>query len=223
MATFGTGGVAPGPFAVPAAVAIEPSGRIIVAGVDTSSADEWAIASFEPDGTPDANFGTNGGSTGRSRATRTPWPSSRTAKSWSSAIPSTRPRRPRPPPSPATIPASPCRSTTSSPPASSVQISAAGGQLLDGSTESRCMVRSPTRFPGEPHRDHRLGGRDQRQPGHDDLDPRSGGDDLQHAARQYAASGQYIITVSVGDAAGSGPDGNAPRHLYTILPPRTWS
>ncbi len=58
--SFGTAGVAPGSFAVPSALAIEPSGRIIVAGVDTSSADEWAIASFEANGTPDANFGSGG-------------------------------------------------------------------------------------------------------------------------------------------------------------------
>ena len=48
--TFNSTGIAQGPFSEAAAVAVEPSGRIIVAGVVASSTDEWAIASFQADG-----------------------------------------------------------------------------------------------------------------------------------------------------------------------------
>jgi uncharacterized delta-60 repeat protein len=55
--TFNSTGIAQGPFSEAAAVAVEPSGRIIVAGVVASSTDQWAIASFQADGALDTNFG----------------------------------------------------------------------------------------------------------------------------------------------------------------------
>ncbi len=58
--TFGTGGVAPGSFAVPVAVAIEPSGRIVVAQRRYLVGRRVGKRSFEQGGTRDANFATNG-------------------------------------------------------------------------------------------------------------------------------------------------------------------
>ena len=60
--TFGTSGVATGPFGQPKGMALLPSGRIVVAGIDSSgSSDQWALAGFEADGGADTSFNGSGG------------------------------------------------------------------------------------------------------------------------------------------------------------------
>lgn len=62
--SFGTGGIASGPLGTARGLVLQPDGKIVLCGSspdpDSSAHDNVVLLRFEPDGTPDAGFGSNG-------------------------------------------------------------------------------------------------------------------------------------------------------------------
>jgi hypothetical protein len=216
--SFGTEGVASGPFSEASAVAVEPGGRIIVAGVDTTSADEWAIAGFEADGTPDANFAPNGeldGQVAGDPAAMALQPDGNILVVGDSIDPTSGDQT-------ATI----ARYNSGlavqvadlEPTIVSAGVTATGGSYSTG--EETMLTGSFTDPVSGASRTVTIdwGDGTDGDPDTTTLTLNPGQTTFSTRAQQYAASGQYIITVSVGDAAGSSAPVTVPV-TYTDLAP----